>query len=40
VGLGVCLEPAGVKQSHPTTWIVLRSVSPAQPRIDMHIALA
>jgi DNA-binding transcriptional LysR family regulator len=39
-GLGVCLVPAGVQDSHSTTSIVLRPVRPALPHIDMHIALA
>jgi DNA-binding transcriptional LysR family regulator len=39
-GLGVCLVPAGVQDSHATSSMVLRPVSPALPHIDMHIALA
>jgi DNA-binding transcriptional LysR family regulator len=39
-GLGVCLVPAGVQDSHSTSSMVLRPVTPALPHIDMHIALA
>jgi DNA-binding transcriptional LysR family regulator len=39
-GLGVCLVPAGVQDSHRTSSMVLRPVTPALPHIDMHIALA
>jgi DNA-binding transcriptional LysR family regulator len=39
-GLGVCLVPAGVQDSHSTSTMVLRPVTPALPHIDMHIALA
>jgi DNA-binding transcriptional LysR family regulator len=39
-GLGVCLVPAGVQDSHKTSAMVLRPVTPALPHIDMHIALA
>jgi DNA-binding transcriptional LysR family regulator len=38
-GLGVCLVPAGVQDSHSTSSMVLRPVSPALP-VEMHIALA
>jgi DNA-binding transcriptional LysR family regulator len=38
-GLGVCLVPAGVQDSHRTSSMVLRPVTPAL-HIDMHIALA
>jgi DNA-binding transcriptional LysR family regulator len=38
-GLGVCLVPAGVQDSHRTAAMVLRPVTPAL-RVDMHIALA
>ena len=38
-GLGVCLVPAGVQDSHSAS-MVLRPVTPALPHIDMHIALA
>jgi hypothetical protein len=36
----VCLVPAGVQDSHSTSSMVLRPVTPALPHIDMHIALA
>jgi len=39
-GLGVCLVPAGVQDSHSRSSMVLRPVTPALPHIDMHIALA
>jgi DNA-binding transcriptional LysR family regulator len=39
-GLGVCLVPAGVQDSHRTSSIVFRPVTPALPHVDMHIALA
>jgi DNA-binding transcriptional LysR family regulator len=39
-GLGVCLVPAGVQDSHSTSSMVLRPVTPALPHIDMQIALA
>jgi DNA-binding transcriptional LysR family regulator len=39
-GLGVCLVPAGVQDSHSTSSMVLRPLTPALPHIDMHIALA
>jgi DNA-binding transcriptional LysR family regulator len=39
-GLGVCLVPAGVQDSHRTSSMVLRPVTPALPHTDMHIALA
>jgi DNA-binding transcriptional LysR family regulator len=39
-GLGVCLVPAGVQDSHATPSMVLRPVSPSLPEVDMHIALA
>ena len=34
------LVPAGVQDSHSTSSMVLRPVTPALPHIDMHIALA
>jgi DNA-binding transcriptional LysR family regulator len=39
-GLGVCLVPAGVQDSHSTKSMVLRPLTPSLPHIDMHIALA
>jgi DNA-binding transcriptional LysR family regulator len=39
-GLGVCLVPAGVQDSHSTSSMVLRPVTPSLPHVDMHIALA
>lgn len=39
-GLGVCLVPAGVQDSHRTSAMVLRPVTPELPHTDMHIALA
>jgi DNA-binding transcriptional LysR family regulator len=39
-GLGVCLVPAGVQDSHSRSSMVLRPVTPALPHIDMHIACA
>jgi DNA-binding transcriptional LysR family regulator len=39
-GLGVCLVPAGVQDSHSTSSVVVRPVTPALPHIETHIALA
>jgi DNA-binding transcriptional LysR family regulator len=39
-GLGVCLVPAGVQDSHASSPMVVRPVTPALPHTDMHIALA
>jgi DNA-binding transcriptional LysR family regulator len=39
-GLGVCLVPAGVQDSHSTASMVLRPLTPALPHIDTHIGLA
>jgi len=39
-GLGVCLVPAGVQDSHSRSSMVLRPVPPPLPHIEMHIALA
>jgi DNA-binding transcriptional LysR family regulator len=39
-GLGVCLVPAGVQDSHSTSAMVVRPLSPALPHIETHIALA
>jgi DNA-binding transcriptional LysR family regulator len=38
-GLGVCMMPAGMQDSHATSGMVLRPVTPALP-VEMHIALA
>lgn len=39
-GLGVCLVPAGVQDSHSTASVVVKPVTPALPHIETHIALA
>jgi DNA-binding transcriptional LysR family regulator len=39
-GLGVCLVPAGVQDSHSTSAMVVRPLTPALPHIETHIALA
>jgi DNA-binding transcriptional LysR family regulator len=39
-GLGVCLVPSGVQDSHASSPMVVRPVTPALPHIDMHMALA
>jgi DNA-binding transcriptional LysR family regulator len=39
-GLGVCLVPAGVQDTHSTSSVVLRPVTPALPHVETHIALA
>lgn len=39
-GLGVCLVPSGLQDSHSMSSMVLRPVTPSLPHIDMHIALA
>jgi DNA-binding transcriptional LysR family regulator len=39
-GLGVCLVPAGVQDTHSTSSIVVRPVTPLLPHIETHIALA
>jgi DNA-binding transcriptional LysR family regulator len=39
-GLGVCLVPSGVQDSHASSPMVVRPVTPALPHTDMHIALA
>jgi DNA-binding transcriptional LysR family regulator len=39
-GLGVCLVPASVQDTHSTTSMVVRPVTPALPHTDTHIALA
>ena len=39
-GLGVCLVPAGVRDSHVSSPMVVRPVTPEFPHTDMHIALA
>jgi DNA-binding transcriptional LysR family regulator len=39
-GLGVCLVPSGVQDSHVSSPMVVRPVTPELPHTDMHIALA
>lgn len=39
-GLGVCLVPGGLQDTHSMSSMVLRPVTPALPHVDMHIALA
>jgi DNA-binding transcriptional LysR family regulator len=39
-GLGVCLVPAGVQDSHATAGMVVRPLNPALPHIETHIAVA
>ena len=39
-GLGVCLVPASVQDTHSTSSMVVRPVTPALPHTDTHIALA
>jgi DNA-binding transcriptional LysR family regulator len=39
-GLGVCLVPASVQDTHSTSSMVVRPVTPSLPHTDTHIALA